>query len=91
MLPPDAPSYSFPETLYKNKTVDNLLNRAATTTDEAGRIALYKQVQRVLVADPPAVWLADLPESTVVRRSVHGYASDPAYTETYDYYALWKS
>ena len=71
--------------------MDSLLTKAAATTDAARRIALYKQVQRVLVADPAAVWLADLPESTVVRRSVHGYASNPAYTETYYYYGLWKS
>ncbi len=75
---------------YKNATVDRLLNKAATTADTKTRLALYKQVQRALVADPAAVWLADMPESTVIRKSLHGYVSNPAYTETYDYYAMYK-
>ena len=75
---------------YKNATVDRLLNQAAVTTDAAARLALYKGVQRALVGDPAAVWLADMPESTVIRTTLHGYISNPAYTETYDYYAMYK-
>ena len=63
---------------------------SAFATDTKTRLSLYKGVQRALVADPAAVWLADMPESTVIRKSLHGYASNPAYTETYDYYALYK-
>jgi peptide/nickel transport system substrate-binding protein len=75
---------------YKNATVDKLLAQAGATVDSAKRLALYKQVQQALVSDPPAVWLADLPETTVVRRGVQGYVLNPAYTDTYDYYALSK-
>jgi peptide/nickel transport system substrate-binding protein len=75
---------------YKNATVDRLLAQAGTTADPAKRLVLYKGVQRALVADPAAVWLADLPETTAVRRSVRGYALNPVYTDTYDYYALSK-
>ncbi|HWE61415.1 MAG TPA: ABC transporter substrate-binding protein [Chloroflexota bacterium] len=75
---------------YKNPMVDKLLAQAGNTVDPARRLALYKQVQQALVNDPPAVWLADLPETTAVRRSVQGYVLNPAYTDTYDYYALSK-
>lgn len=75
---------------YKNAMVDTLLVQAANTVDPVKRSLLYKKVQQVLVADPPAVWLADLPETTAVRRSVHGYLLNPAYTDSYDYYALSK-
>jgi peptide/nickel transport system substrate-binding protein len=76
---------------YKNATVDKLLAQAATTLDTARRIALYKQVQQALVADPAAVWLADLPEDTVYGANLRGFVFNPAYTESYDYYALSKS
>lgn len=75
---------------YRNHTVDTLLEQAAKTVDTAARIALYKRAQQALVADPPAVWLADLPETTAVRRALHGYVFNAAYTDTYDYYAMWK-
>jgi peptide/nickel transport system substrate-binding protein len=75
---------------YKNHTVDTLLEQAAKTVDAAKRLTLYKQVQQALVADPAAVWLADLPETTAVRKAVHGYLLNPAYTDTYDYYAMSK-
>jgi len=75
---------------YKNPTVDRLLTEAAATTDAAKRSALYKKAQEVLVADPAAVWLADLPETNAVRRSLHGYLLNPAYTDTFDYYSLSK-
>ena len=70
--------------------MDTLLAQAASTADPAKRLDLYRGVQRALVADPAAVWLADLPESTAVRRAVHGYTFNPVYTDTYDYYALSK-
>jgi peptide/nickel transport system substrate-binding protein len=75
---------------YKNATVDKLLAQAAATVDPAARSALYMKVQQVLVADPPAIWLADLPETTAVRQSLHGYVLNPAYTDSFDYYALSK-
>jgi ABC-type transport system substrate-binding protein len=75
---------------YKNATVDKLFTEAGTTVDAAKRLAIYKQIQRALVSDPAAVWLADLPESTAVRQAVHGYSFNPTYTDTYDYYALAK-
>jgi peptide/nickel transport system substrate-binding protein len=75
---------------YKNHTVDTALSQAAVTLDPAKRAALYKQAQQALVADPAAVWLADLPETTAVRSAVHGYVLNPDYTDTFDYYALSK-
>jgi peptide/nickel transport system substrate-binding protein len=75
---------------YKNAAVDAALEQAAKTVDSAKRIALYKKAQQALVADPAAVWLAELPETTAVRRALHGYLLNPAYTDTYDYYAYSK-
>jgi peptide/nickel transport system substrate-binding protein len=75
---------------YKNHTVDSALEQASKTIDTATRTALYKKAQQALVADPAAVWLADLPETTAVRRAVHGYLLNPVYTDTYDYYGMSK-
>lgn len=77
---------------YKNPTVDRLLERAAIMSRTAPRLRLYRQVQRIVTwTDPAAVFLADLPESTVYRKTLHGYYLNPVYTATYDYYAMWKS
>jgi ABC-type transport system substrate-binding protein len=66
-----------------------LLAKAAKT---APRLALYDRIQEILTwTDPASVFLADLPESTVYRRSLHGYYLNPVHTATYNYYAMWKS
>lgn len=77
---------------YKNSKVDQLLQKAATMSKTAPRLKLYNQVQQIVTwQDPAAVFLADLPESTVYRKSLHGYYLNPVYTATYNYYAMWKS
>jgi ABC-type transport system substrate-binding protein len=77
---------------YKNKTVDQLLEKAQTMSRTAPRLKLYNQVQNIVTwTDPAAVFLADLPESTVYRTALHGYYLNPVYTATYDYYGMWKS
>jgi ABC-type transport system substrate-binding protein len=76
----------------KNATVDRLLNQAATMAKTGPCTKLYDQVQKILSwTDPAAVFLADLPESTVYRKKLHGYYLNPVYTESYNYYAMWKS
>jgi peptide/nickel transport system substrate-binding protein len=77
---------------YKNRTVDRLLEAASKMSQTGPRIRLYDQVQKIVTwTDPAAVFLADLPESTVYRKTLHGYYLNPVYTATYNYYAMWKS
>ena len=45
--------------LYVNPLVDALLDRAVQTADEEKRIALYRQLQQVVVRDLPYLWLVE--------------------------------
>lgn len=42
---------------YKNAQVDELLNKAVETTDQAARAKLYEQATRLVVADAPGLWI----------------------------------
>jgi len=44
------------ESWYENGEVDDLLEQARTTTDEAEREQLYREIQRVVHEDVPAIW-----------------------------------
>ena len=44
---------------YSNPTVDSLLNKAATTSTQADRSVLYKQVNAILAVDLPSLVLFD--------------------------------
>ncbi|MGY1840363.1 MULTISPECIES: ABC transporter substrate-binding protein [unclassified Modestobacter] len=52
---------------YRNPTVDAALDEARRSTDDAVRVDAYREVQRQLVADPPAVVLVFLEHVYVVR------------------------
>jgi peptide/nickel transport system substrate-binding protein len=62
---------------YSNPKVDRLTSQALSTVYEGKRIALYREIQRLLVNDQPDVflyWTADL---TLAINSLHGYLANP--------------
>jgi peptide/nickel transport system substrate-binding protein len=77
--------------MYHNAQVDRLLARASVTLDAAQQRRLLAQVQEILtLTDPAVVPVAEIPNSTVYSSKLHGYYDNPVYTQTYDFYALWK-
>lgn len=44
-------------TFYANPVVDDLLQRARSSSDQAYRAQLYAQIQQILVNDAPMIWL----------------------------------
>lgn len=46
---------------YKNATFDKLMNKAYRTGDEDVLRALFREMQRVLLDDPPAIWIGVVP------------------------------
>jgi peptide/nickel transport system substrate-binding protein len=42
---------------YKNPKVDELLDKAVQTTDQATRAKLYEEATRLVVADAPGLWI----------------------------------
>jgi len=77
--------------LYSDKTVDKLLAQAAVTTDAGKQQGLFNQIQDILdITDPAAVYISDTAYQSVYRSNLHGFYSNPAYGNTFDYYPLWK-
>ncbi|MEX2008039.1 MAG: ABC transporter substrate-binding protein [Candidatus Spechtbacterales bacterium] len=69
--------------LYKNRTVDALLDEARTETDESVRIEKYKEFQRIVAEDIPAIFLYDPTYVYVMRNNVRGVSpamiAEPAF------------
>ncbi|MDB5076766.1 MAG: extracellular solute-binding protein family 5 [Chloroflexi bacterium] len=62
---------------YSNPKVDQLTNLAINTPDEAKRVSLYRQVQRLLVHDQPDVFLYWTSHLTLAVSNLHGYRANP--------------
>ncbi|MEX0870030.1 MAG: peptide ABC transporter substrate-binding protein [Candidatus Spechtbacterales bacterium] len=57
---------------YDNSSVDSLLERARTETDEGVRIELYKEFQETIFNDVPAIFLYDPAYLYPVHRNIQG-------------------
>ena len=55
---------------YKNSKVDELLNAAATETDEGKRKALYAEFQKIVADELPVYWINALPYRTAYNERV---------------------
>ncbi len=62
---------------YSNPKVDDLLLRARTTVNPAQRKALYDEVQRLLLADVPMLWIAVDQVIEGLQDYVQGYQQSP--------------
>ncbi len=63
---------SLADTKYSNPQVDDLLEKARATTDQAQRKELYQQIQKIVVDDAPFVWYTFMPSYLVTRPNVQG-------------------
>lgn len=75
---------------YSNPTVDQLLDKAKATVDDAERLAIYKQVQKILYDDYAALWVMNKPDIHVFKKSVKGYKYNPFYPLILNYYDLYE-
>lgn len=57
---------------YCNRRVDALIRKAQRTTPLAKRIPIYHEIQRLIVADAPEVWLAMPGWQIVTKREITG-------------------
>ena len=60
------------ETRYRNTRIDQLLKEGAETADTAKRAAVYDEVQKLLWADVPWVWLDQNVLTTAKSKKLHG-------------------
>jgi peptide/nickel transport system substrate-binding protein len=72
---PDGPNRA----LYKNAAFDELLHQARVTTDQARRAQLYREAQRILVEDPPWIFVDHEIQTAAHVRRVQGFKLHPSF------------
>jgi peptide/nickel transport system substrate-binding protein len=63
---------------YKNPVVDRLILKARSTLDSARRLSMYRQIQKIIVADAADVWVYQQHFLMALNDDVKGYAYQPA-------------
>jgi peptide/nickel transport system substrate-binding protein len=69
---------------YKNPEVDDLLNKASSTTDQAERRTLYLRAQQILVEDAPWVPIAYVKPPVGLQNQVQGFHPNPTGGEAWN-------
>ena len=64
---------------YSNPEVDTLLAQARTSTDQAERATLYKQMQEIVYEDAPWLFVANWKQNAVTRASVENFSLQPSF------------
>jgi peptide/nickel transport system substrate-binding protein len=66
---------------YANSEFDQLVQRGRDleATDRQGAIAFYREAERALLRDAPAIFFADLKTRLVYRADLDGVTANPAY------------
>ena len=72
---PDGPNRA----LYKNGAFDELLRQARLTTDQARRAQLYREAQRILMDDPPWIFIDHEIQTAAHARRVQGFKLHPSF------------
>jgi ABC-type transport system substrate-binding protein len=65
------------ETMYANEEVDQLLDQASTETDEAERIRLYQEAERLIIEDSPWIPLFHGQDSSLIKPYVKNWVNAP--------------
>ena len=64
---------------YSNPKVDELLDKARTSTDQAERADLYKQMQEIVHEDAPWVFVANWKQNAVTGAAVQDFELEPSF------------
>jgi len=67
---------------YQNERVDELLDMARVIGDAEQRQAAYTEIQEILVAEQPSVWMYTLDRGTALNNCVQGYRFSAMYPVT---------
>src|SRR5438552_1329456 len=65
--------------LYKNERFDELLHQARLTTEQGKRAALYREAQRILVDDPPWIFIDHEIQTAAHSKRVQGFKLHPSF------------
>jgi len=64
---------------YSNERVDELLNKARTSTDQAERARLYKEMQEIVYEDAPWAFIANWQQNAVATSNVQNFKLQPSF------------
>jgi len=64
---------------YSNPEVDRLLEAARTSTDQAERASLYKEMQAIVQEDAPWAFVANWKQNAVTRANVESFRLEPSF------------
>ena len=78
--------YNF--TYYSNPQFDTVLNNATAEPDEAKRMQLYAQAQRIVVEDAPYIFLSDVNYLLPISPDLKGFEFNGMYINSVDPYRL---
>ena len=65
--------------LYRNTRFDELLQEARLTTDQAKRAALYRDAQKILMDDPPWIFIDHEVQTAAFAKRVQGFKLHPSF------------
>lgn len=65
--------------MYKNPKFDQLLHEARLATDQAKRAALYRDAQKILMDDPPWIFIDHEVQTAAFSKRVQGFKLHPSF------------
>ena len=75
---------------YSNPKLDALLDKATAEPDDAKRMQMYGEAQKILVEDSPALYLYEKNYRLPMRDNVKNFVFNGVYIETLDFYGMHK-
>ncbi len=76
---------------YANDKVEAYMKEANQITNQARRMQLFKNAQKIVVDEAAAIFIGTLINRVPMRADVQGYSYNPALGNTFDLYAISKS
>jgi peptide/nickel transport system substrate-binding protein len=82
-------STAFAQRGFKNAKVDELLQKARITHNQAERIKYYKELQEVLVEEYTGIWAYEMSSAIVMKKYVKGFVPTSVYYGIYNFYDMY--
>lgn len=74
---------------YENPEVDRLLAAAASEVSDSQRNEIYREIQQIIVAEQPAMFVFSQDEVVTMRSNVHGYKPQMTWSKVLNWYDLY--
>ena len=88
----DSNNFGLPgnRSFYKNEKVDELIRKAAQSSDHAERVKLYYEAQDIIMKDAPYIFLYQVKTIVPLRKNVKGFVFNPMLESMYNFESISK-